>query len=481
MATLSKKEITDELWRRGELKWKLDKVQKELYDAFYGSNHKVLTWLLARRNGKTYTLFIIALEQCIRQKNSIVKFVAPTKIQINNILRPLFRQILEDCPEELRPEFKAKDYIYYFPNGSEIQLAGTDNKHAEKLRGGDSHIAIVDEARDCSGLNNVVTDILLPTTLITKGKIILASTPPKDAEHDFLKFIEEADVRGSLIKKTIHDNPRITPEQLAELEKEMGGRHTESFRREALCEIIKDSTINVIPEFTEALEKEIVKEWPLPPFFDCYEAMDVGFKDLTVVLLGYYDFRADKLIIQDEVVMDFGNPDNNIPVLVDQLREKEKLHWMNILTNEQKKPYLRISDIDYFVTQQILKDSHNEINFQPVAKNYEKGAALHDLRVLLANKKIIIHPRCTTLVRHLRNVKWMSANNKAKFARSKDNGHYDAVDALIYFTRSVVYGKNPYPSHYGLNLQGLHIQNPRSFQTNQVDVFRRIFNLKGKD
>ena len=436
------------------------------------------TWLLARRSGKTFCLCILALEQCIRHPNSIVKFVAPTKIQVNNNVRPLFKEILKDCPEDIRPEFKGKDYIYYFANGSEIQLAGTDSKHAEKLRGGDSHIWFVDEAGTCQELENVVKSILHPTTLITKGKGVLASTPPRESEHEFLKFIEEAEAEGTLTKRTIYDNPRITKADIENEIKKAGGAHTDFFRREFLCEIIKDSSTTVIPEFTPELEKEIVKDWPLPPYFDAYESMDLGFKDLTVVLFGYYDFRAAKLIIQDEFVA--SGQDMQLPLLMDAIKSKEKQLWTNIYTNEIKKPYLRVSDINYIVTSEINRASKGEINFIP-AKKDDKDAALNTLRVMLSSHKIIIHPRCTSLIRHLRNVKWASANNKSVFARSPDNGHYDAVDALCYMARHVAYTKNPYPANYGMNTKDLYIANREKFEgNNQFDAYRKIFGLQRK-
>lgn len=480
--SLTKTEAKWELWRRGKLLFKLDKCQKELYDLYYNSSFKVQTWLLSRRAGKSYTLCILALEQCIRQPNSIVKFVSPTKLQVQNNVRPLFNQILSDCPDDVKPEFKEKTQIYYFPNGSEIQLAGTDSKHAEKLRGGDSHIAIVDEAGSCDDLDNVVKSILLPTTLITRGKIILASTPPKEPDHDFLKFIEEAEARGSLIKKTINDNPRITAQQLEELKVELGGENTDAWKRECLCEIIRSSNTSVVPEFTQDLEKEVVKEWPLPPFYDTYVSMDLGGKDLTVVLFAYYDFRSDKVIIQDEIVMNFNENGNNIETLTKKIQEKEKKLWYNILTNEQKVPYLRVSDIDYIVTGEILKYSDYKINFIPSKKD-NKEAALNNLRAMVGGRKVIIHPRCETLIRHLRNVKWHNLNTKHTFARSPDDGHYDAVDALVYLLRSIVYVKNPYPAHYGRNTKDLHIQNPNNYykESGNVSVFKKIFGIKPRN
>lgn len=483
---ISKAEAIKELWRRGELSWKLDAVQKQMHTSYYNAPFKIHTWLLARRSGKTYLLCVLALEQCIKTPNSIVKFVSPTKLQVNNNVRPLFKKLLEDCPEDVKPEFRTKDYIYYFPNGSEIQLAGTDSGHAEKLRGGDSHICIVDEAGSCDHLDTVVKSILLPTTLITRGKLVLASTPPQEAEHDFINFIEEAEHRGSLVKKTVYDNPRISKEQLEELIEELGGLQTDAARRELLCEIVKDGNTSVIPEATDELYAEIVKEWPKPPFFDAYEAMDLGFNDLTVIIFGYYDFRAAKIIIEDEYVIN--GQELHLPRLVDTIRKKESELWLNVLTNEVKVPTKRVSDIDYIVLNEIRRISNNEIKFEATKKDNNE-AAINTLRVLLAKKQIIIHPRCKTLLRHLKNVKWKSANNKERFARSPDDGHYDAVDALKYFVRSINYNKNPYPSHYNKDLYQYYapeVRNAHGFNPPQTpkedktNIYKAIFGIRKK-
>lgn len=481
---LAKKTAIKETWRRGLLSYKLDTVQKELYKAFYESNYKISTWLLSRRQGKTYTLCILGLEQCLRKPNSIVKFVAPTQKQIKTVVRPIFRQILQDCPEDISPEFRPSDNIYYFPNGSEIQLAGSDGGHADNLRGTDSDLFFIDEAGTCSDLDNIIKSILLPTTLITKGRGILASTPPKLSEHDFLAYIEEAQAKGSLIKKTINDNPRITEQQKLDLIEELGGIDSEETRRELFCEIIKNARTSVIPEFDTKLEKEIVKEWPKPPFLDCYEGMDVGGKDWTAVLYAYFDFRANKIIIEDETVIDFQEQGANTKKLVEEINKKEKEHWTNPITLEYRKPFKRVSDINYIFTIEILNQSkllfkqEQWINFETAKKDHLE-AAINNLRVLLASKKIIIHPRCKTLIRHLNNIKW--TKNKDKFARAADGSHYDTVAALIYLVRSIDFQKNPYPSSYDLNLNGLVVRDRQAFneRTNtQLEVYKSIFGIK---
>lgn len=480
MAKTLKADAKEQLWRAGVLIWKLDKGQLELYDLFYKSQFNVHTWLLSRRYGKTRTLCVLALEQCLRKPNTIVKFASPTKIQVNNNVRPLFRQLLEDCPPEILPEFREKDYIYYFPNGSEIQLAGTESGHAEKLRGGESLISIVDEAQDCDDLDNLVKSVLLPTTLTTNGKVILSGTPPKEPDHEFITFIEEAESRGSLIRKTIDDNGRLTKEQKEKFIEEMGGRNSEAVRRELFCEIIRDEKRSVIPEFTPELEKEIIKEWPMPPYFDGYVAMDLGFKDLTGLVFGYYDFRADKIIIQDEIVMDLRINNNNLSKLVEEIKVKEKELWFNHVTGEPRPPYKRVSDNDLIALNEISSISQFKVRFEPTEKK-DLQAAINNLREKLKSRQIIIHPRCKTLIRHLRNVRWKTGE-KNIFARSPDDGHYDLAAACVYFIRNIDIRRNPYPAHYKRNMTDLYVHDKARFEgkKSQMDVYRKIFNVQGK-
>jgi hypothetical protein len=479
---LSKQQIKAELWRRGNLSYKLYPHQKDLYDLYYKTDEKLMVWLLGRRSGKSTTLCIIAIETCIKTPNTIVKFVAPTKTQLHGYVRSLMRPLLEDCPEELKPEFRSKDYSYIFPNGSEIHLAGSDNKHAEKLRGSAAHLCVVDEAGSCDDLENTVKSILLPTTLTTNGKIILASTPPMHEDHDFLKFIEAAEANKTLIKKTIFDNTILTQKQIENEIKIAGGVHTEYFRREYLCEIIRDSSSTVIPEFTDELQKQIIKEWPRPPYFDWYASMDLGGSaDLTVVLFAYYDFRADKLIIEDELVIQ-AQEQEYVPKLINGIKDKENQLFKNAITNEVKAPYMRVSDINFIATSEIARQSA-AMGYPVVfsqAKKDDRDTAINNLRLLLGNGKIIINPRCTTLIRHLKNGRWKPS--KKEFARSQDNGHYDAIAAAYYLCRAVVFGRNPYPAGYDLNMKDLYVVNPGAFTNQQSkdmsSVLHKLFTRK---
>jgi hypothetical protein len=281
----------------------------------------------------------------------------------------------------------------------------------------------------------------------------------------------------------VYDNPRITKEQIDDLIVELGGLNSDATRRELFCEIIRSADTAVIPEFTPELEQQIIKPWTLPSHYDSYVTMDIGGKDLTFLLFAYYDFRFGKLIIQDELVMDFQEKDSSILKLTTLIQEKEQSLWTNELTQEFKEPYLRVSDINYIVTGDIAKHSQGKVAFAPI-KQHDKDSSINELRLMLSGQKIIINPKCVNLIRHLKNVRWKSNSNKKHFARSPDNGHYDGVDALLFLIRHCNYNKNPYPAghDYQLQFHGREYYVPEAAKkvTDSTEVLKKVFKIRSK-
>lgn len=448
--TLTAKDAIRELWSRGVLSHKLHPVQKKMLASYISQNNKTTVIACARRLGKSFLLCVLASEKCMQQPKAIVKYLCPTKKQVKIVIQPIMDEIFKDCPPEMKPEFKYNEYMYVFPNGSQIQLAGSDGGHHESLRGGKSDLWIVDEAGFCDSLKYVVNSILTPTTLTTGGRGILASTPSLSPDHEFVEhFLKPAEFKNELIKYTIYDNPLISKVDLQEVISGFPlGEKDPEFRREYLCEVVQSSDLTVIPEFTEDIQAAIIKEVARPPFYDAYVSMDIGARDLTVVLFGYYDFKNGVIVIEDELVQD------GMSLLLDRfaqnIKKKEEGLWTNPLSGEFKPPYLRIADNNNLIMLNQLTYDHN-IQFIPTAKD-NKDAALANVRLKIANKQLYIHPRCKTLIYHIRNATWNK--QKTNFSRSPDAGHYDAVDALIYFVRNVQTNRNPYPAGYGLTDQG---------------------------
>jgi PBSX family phage terminase large subunit len=443
---ISRKEAIHALWEMGVLYWKLDENQKQIYDNLKNISSTVKVLACSRRTGKTFMLILIAIERCIQEPGTIVKIIQPQVKMIKRDIRPIIREITKDCPTNLRPEFRVHDNIYHFPNGSEIQLAGSDNGHAESLRGGSAHLCIVDEAGFCTELEYLVQSILVPTTLTTKGDIILSSTPPKEPDHDFVKFVRRAEYENTLIKRTIYDNPRLGEEERKRIISSYpSGENDVQYKREHLCEFVVSEEDAVVPEFTELVQKECIKEWPRPPYYDAYTSADIGFKDLTVVLFAYYDFRNSAVVIEDEYVINGAKMTTKL--LAEEIKNKESSLWVDPLTLETRTPTLRVSDNNLILINdlQVL----HQLTFLPTRKD-DAEASLNTVRLMIAQRRVIINPKCRTLIYHLRNATWNKS--RTSYERSPDSGHYDALDALKYLLRNISYHKNPYPSNYDLKL-----------------------------
>lgn len=457
MTKLTKKQAIEKLWRAGNLSYKLKGIQKEMYESVHNSKGKKSTFLVSRRSGKSFTMALLATEYCSKHPNSVIKYLLPKKKDAKIILLPIMRIILEDCPEDLKPEWKAADYVFDFPNGSQIQLGGTDNGNAESIRGGSANIAILDEAgfQDYNDFSYIVKSIILPTLLTTRGKIIMASTPSREPSHPFMvEWVEPAREDGTLIEYDIYSNPMIDEEMMNEIIAEYPlGIHDPDFRREMLLESSPDQQVQVIPEFDSKAQEEIVVPSPKPAKFDTYVAGDVGAIDLTVYLFGYWDWERKKLVVQDELVLGGDGTRLNTSQIADGILQKERFLFKNELTGDVDKPYLRVMDNNLIVINDLR--TLYDLDFIPTKKD-DKNAAIDELRVMIMNRDIEINPKCEVLLHHLKTTQWRynSRGIRHGYKRTgkvtKHKAHHgDAVDALIYMVRNIQKNKDPYPENWG--------------------------------
>ena len=457
------------LWQRGELTWKLRSHQKKLYNSYTECKEKIIVWNCSRRLGKSYALCVLALETCLKKPNALVKYCCAKQKDAKEIIRPLIREIIEDCPLDLKPEFKTQENAWVFPNGSRIQLMGLDGGRAESVRGGSSDLGIIDEAGLVKDLPYIMTSILLPTTLTTGGKIILASTPPRSPSHPYItRYVNKARIEGNLVTMTIYDNPYIAEDELNKIIEESGGIDSTDFQREYRCVIVKDENYAIIPEFNHSTKASIVKEWERKPFYDAYVAMDIGVNDLTVVLFAWFDFLANKIIVEDEYVINGQRFNTN--TLADGIKRKESEVFIDKVSGEQLTPFMRVSDTALTVIND-LYSSHG-LRFLPTRKD-DAGAALNKVRMTIQNEGIVINPRCKTLISHLEDGIWNK--NKTSFERSSE-GHFDAIDALKYLIRTVNTTRNPYPKGF-LDRTNTNRQEWYEPKTQENQQWERVFNI----
>lgn len=439
---ISKQKAIETLWRKGILHWKLDENQKVMNEFCLNKKDDIIVIGSSRRIGKTYFLVVLGAQTCLAKPNQIVKFIAPTVKDIKRIIAPLIKQITADCPRDLVPKYNTQDHVYRFANGSEIQLAGTDNGRAESIRGNDAHLCIIDEAGFCDDLEYIVTSILLPSVSLTGGKIVMSSTPPRSPDHPFMGFMAKAEASGAFIKRTIYDNPRLNEEKISKIADAIGGKESVDFKREYLVEMITSEDDAVVPEFSSELQKDIVIEKTPPPFYDTYVSMDIGGRDFTAILFGYYDFLLGAVVIQDELV--FKGKEILTDNIARQIKQVEAKLWTHKLTGDVKPVSLRVADNNNLILLNDLSSKHG-ISFVPTLKD-NKDAAINNMRMMVRNGRVLINPRCKNLIYHLKAATWKK--DRSNFTRSVDGGHWDFIPALYYLLRNINENKNPYPRDY---------------------------------
>jgi hypothetical protein len=428
------------LWRKGKITdFLLDSNQKILRDQLKSTKRKTHVALFSRQSGKSYGALGIAAEELLTRKNITICYVAPRLKQGKKIVKSTFDELFKSCPQDIKPKFDRDSSTYVFPSTkSKLELYGFNAEEIESARGPKAHMIIVDECGFMNDLKYGLKSVLYPKLNSTKGSMLLISTLPRSQGHEFWSIVKEAEYKETLLNRDIYQCPRYTKEDIDGFAEEVGGYDSVDFKREYLNIMITDEEYAVIPEANDDTLSRIVKNYTRPAYYDCYVSMDIGVKDLTGVLYAYYDFITGKVVIENEAT--FKGKSFTTANLAASIRKTEESLW------SLKKPFIRVSDNNNLILLNDLAIDYS-ITFVPTAKD-NKHAWLNQIRILIAEERIIINPKCKQLIFHLKNATWNK--NKTDYERSLDGGHYDLIDALAYLIRNIAYTRNPYPKGYGM-------------------------------
>lgn len=420
-------------WAQGRLRYKLDSLQRKVCDAIEAEQGGSFYFNKARRVGGSYLLTVRAVEQCLRKPNAQIRYAAPTAKALRKIVQPNLRKVLSDCPSNLRPKWSTLEQEYRFPNGSTLALSGCDAQRYEDLRGTEADEVYMDEVGFIDDLDYILDDILLPQVQDTGGRVILVSTPPRSPAHPACKLAEKHMAAGRYYECTVWDSPRHTKIQQEAFFRRMARDltleefyKTTTFRREYLAEFVTDETRAVIPEWTRQREEICFRAVEAPIDYDAYVGIDLGWRDGTAAVFGYWDYRNARLVIQDELLR-FRTP---IDEFQRQAIEIESRLW------HVKQPLLRVCDNDDTVIREMNRRGWI---VRATAKD-NKEMAINMLRELVRDCRLFVDPRCRRLASQLKTTIWNDKHNS--FERTAD-GHGDLLDALIYMYRCVFRGKDP--------------------------------------
>lgn len=450
---------TEKHWAMGDLSYKLHSAQKIIDEAFSRITGQLFVGNCARQWGKSYWAVTKAIETALKLPKARIKYGTAFHTDLIEFIIPTFDTVLQDCPAHLRPVYKVQGSKFVFKNGSEIKLVGLD-KNPNSLRGNVIDLIVLDEVGFVGSLDYLYKSIIIPaTTHRPNCKIIMISTPPQTPAHPFGDFIARADLEGSYIKLDIYSNPLITQERIDSIAKELGGVSSIAFRRECLCELIIDTSIAILPEWSEVASRIVLTELKgQPPFYKPIVAIDLGLNDDCGIVFGFWDFDRAKVIIQAELLLNGVNS----KVLTEKCLEIEERLWGNLVP-------MRWADGSLYTINDICSIHHYSV--APVRKDIVE-AQVNSLRLMLQAGQIEILDSCKQTIRQCATGIW--DKTKTKFART-GSCHQDLLAALIYLVRHIN-KENPYPKDYLYSRDSM-LYKPKPVQPHHASL-KKVFGPK---
>lgn len=445
--TPEEREARYELWRMGDLSWKLKGKQHEIYDEIVNQDRDVSVVLGSRRVGKSTTVLIPEIEVCIQNPNAIVKHACPTQKMVKKMIYPALKIIFHDAPPEFRLEllWNATEGELKFPNGSVLTIAGTDGNNADNLRGAYAHLVIADEAGFMDDLDYVIKSVLLPQTDTTGGKLILLSTPNYyNPQHEFhTMYVRPYEASGNLVKLTLFDSPMVNDQEREKIiRRYTKGIDDPKFRCEYMVEIPMNTEDTVIPEFYALRGDIIVDDYVEPDFCDYYVSGDIGTNDPTGFLFAFYNFQEATLYITDEWLSEGAGKDLSTSMIAAGIKLKEEKLF-------KRAPTKRVIDNNNQILVTDLRKDYG-INFS-LTKKDNKMVQVNKVRDMMSDLQIKISKRCKNLIYQLNCGQWKkSDSSKLEFEHLDESldgefvaNHLDLIDCLVYMVRNVNLNKNP--------------------------------------
>jgi len=297
-------------------------------------------------------------------------------------------------------------------------------------------MCVIDEAGYVNELERVINEIVVwQFAKRHKPFLCLMSTPPRSMDHPLItKYIPEAKAADRYFGIKASQNPDFTKEDERLVLLVCGSKDTVAWRREAEIEHITDPESMIVPEWLAARDS-LIREWTRPSYFYPMVSMDIGWRDKTHSLLFYVDFEAQKLVVEDEIWVNYTTQGQ----LVDLHRQKEPELWdHNEVAHISK--LRRIADSQMISIQSFPVDFGFKV--EPAIK-HDAEASLASLRRNIQEHKIIVHPRCKQLIYQLDN--GIYNDKRSEFVRSEALGHCDGIKALQYANRQARWSDNPFP------------------------------------
>ncbi len=426
LADLKESEVKHYFWKEGDLFWKLDSLQNKIKRTIKGKVADKICILSSRQIGKSFLSVVLALEYCIERPGSIVRILAPTLKQVQDIVQDNLAPICLDAPSGLITRSKS-DYRYLIGESS-LRLGAIERAHVDNNRGGNADLVIFEEGGFVSSddYKYAVESVIGPQLLRSGGQEIHISSPSEDPEHHLHNEIKpHCEASGMFFCYTVYDSPSITPKQIDKAIERCGGVETEAFQREYMAKIIRSKSLMIVPEFDEARH---VKEITLPSHYNGVQAIDLGgSRDKTAGYNCIWDFSRAKLLIKHELFHNENTPSSEV---ISSARDLlSKVTFKHVFVDIPGETQIDWAALFGFPVATPLK--------------HDRDSAINGFRLLFQKDQIEIDPSCEYLIGCLKSGRYNS--KRTDFLRTERYGHADPIMAAVYGARMVDRITNPYP------------------------------------
>lgn len=414
-----KENLINYMWRHGNLAHKMHETQREIHQKVDDADSDELLVFSSRQLGKSYWATIYAIEYCIRNPGCIVRVLAATLKQVQDIVNDNLTPIMRDAPAGL-VERQKSSYRWRIGESS-LRLGPLERAYVDYNRGGNASLVICEEGGfiPSDDYEYAVRSVIGPQLLRSGGQLLHVTTPSEDPLHYIhTEVLPKTKLNDAFFHYTIYDNPQITNAQIEKAKELCGGEDSAAWKREYLAQIIRDPSSVIVPQFDIALH---VKEFAVPANCHWFVSIDWGgVRDRTAGILYGYDFQRNKIIVYAEFDIPPNTPTSEVlaqcAAMEGLVEAPIKARWADVPGQ--------------------LQVDLNKAQFEtrlPIKDDWQAG--INNMQMIFGRKEIEIFPTCKFLIQSLESGQYNK--NRTDFNRSESLGHCDALAALMYGLRSV--------------------------------------------
>lgn len=391
---------------------------------------KKIIAITSRRTGKTTMNAGLIVYEALTPKSNITYI----NLTFTNAVSQIFDLVVDYSDSVgLGTTFKSKsEGIIRWTNGSQLKLAGnSNNAEADKLRGFNCRLAIIDEIGHQRNIDYLVDEILIPQMVdYSDSTLLLTGTPSRIPMHFSTRIFTE----NNQYKKyhfTMLDNPFIpNPRQFIENEAADKGFSMDSpfIRREYFGEIVAD---------TEALVFKDYKTYKEMPDLTNFNPIginiggDYGYKDYNGIVTVIYNKEKAYVLKEDK----FNKA--NVSKIIDKMMEHYNYAMSLVKRNNWNIPVKIYADYnEESITKELM------VKYKVPAFNcykYDKAYAIEKLSEMVRTGKLLVPENGLCADEMDRTLYDRDDKTDAIISELSDSYHPDILMALLYASRRMFY------------------------------------------